>query len=50
MEGHCSTGQSPQLAVVPVKEEGEEEEWETRKLLFLRILRSPRTKCSLCLF
>jgi len=25
MEGHCSTGQSPQWAVVPM-EEGEEEE------------------------
>jgi len=27
MEGHCSTGQSPQWAVVPM-EEGEEEEEE----------------------
>ena len=27
MEGHCSTGQSPQRAVVPM-EEGEEEEEE----------------------
>jgi len=26
MEGHCSTGQSPQWAVVPMEEEGEEEE------------------------
>jgi hypothetical protein len=26
MEGYCSTGQSPQLAVVPVEEEEEEEE------------------------
>ena len=26
MEGHCSTGQSPQWAVVPVEEEEEEEE------------------------
>jgi len=25
MEGHCSTGQSPQWAVVPVEEEEEEE-------------------------
>jgi len=24
MEGHCSTGQSPQWAVVPVEEEGED--------------------------
>ena len=24
MEGHCSTGQSPQLAVVPMEEEEEE--------------------------
>jgi hypothetical protein len=29
MEGHCSTGQSPQCAVVPMEEEeGEEEEEE----------------------
>jgi len=26
MEGHCSTGQSPQWAVVPTEEEEEEEE------------------------
>jgi len=26
MEEHCSTGQSPQWAVVPMEEEGEEEE------------------------
>jgi len=26
MEGHCSTGQSPQWALVPVEEEEEEEE------------------------
>jgi len=28
MEGHCSTGQSPQWAVVPMEEEKEEEEEE----------------------
>ena len=28
MEGHCSTGQSPQWAVVPMGEEEEEEEEE----------------------
>jgi hypothetical protein len=28
MEGYCSTGQSPQRAVVPVGEEEEEEEEE----------------------
>jgi hypothetical protein len=28
MEGYCSTGQSPQQAVVPVEEEEEEEEEE----------------------
>jgi len=26
MEGHCSTGQSPQWVVVPMEEEEEEEE------------------------
>ena len=28
MEGHCSTGQSPQWGVVPIEEEEEEEEEE----------------------
>jgi len=28
MEGHCSTGQSPQRAVVPMEEKEEEEEEE----------------------
>ena len=28
MEGHCSTGQSPQWAVVPMEKEEEEEEEE----------------------
>ena len=28
MEGHCSTGQSPQWAVVPMEEEEEEEKEE----------------------
>ena len=28
MEGHCSTGQSPQWAVVPMEEDKEEEEEE----------------------
>jgi hypothetical protein len=32
MEGYCSTGQSPQRAVVPVEEEEEEEEVFTRHL------------------
>ena len=31
MEGHCSTGQSPQWAVVPMEEEEEEEEKEKEK-------------------
>ena len=26
MEGHCSTGQSPQWAVVPIEEEEEQEQ------------------------
>jgi hypothetical protein len=29
MEGSCSTGQSPQWAVVPMEEEEEEEEEDT---------------------
>jgi len=32
MEGHCSTGQSPQWAVVPMEGEEEEEEDMTIKL------------------
>jgi len=41
MEGHCSTGQSPQLAVVPMEEE-EEEEGPSRMQLshYSRILSS----------
>jgi len=31
MEGHCSTGQSPQSAAVPMEEEEEEEEEEECK-------------------
>jgi len=33
MEGHCSTGQSPQWAVVPMEEEEEEEEEEAVVIL-----------------
>jgi len=33
MEGHCSTGQSPQWAVVPMEEEEEEEEALITKLM-----------------
>jgi hypothetical protein len=32
MEGYCSTGQSPQWAVVPVEEEEEEEDKKVRLL------------------
>ena len=31
MEGYCSTGQSPQWAVVPMEEEEEEEEEEVER-------------------
>ena len=30
MEGHCSTGQSPQWTVVPMEEEEEEEKEEEK--------------------
>jgi len=33
MEGHCSTGQNPQWAVVPMEEEEEEEEEGTKQIL-----------------
>jgi len=34
MEGHCSTGQSPQWAVVPMEEEKEEEEEEEEEIVW----------------
>jgi len=34
MGGHCSTGQSPQWAVVPMEEEEEEDEKEVGYVLF----------------
>jgi len=33
MEVHCSTGQSPQWAVVPMEEEEEEEEEEYSRIV-----------------
>jgi len=32
MEGHCSTGQSPQWAVVSMEEEEEEEEGNLKRI------------------
>jgi hypothetical protein len=37
MEGYCSTGQSPQWAVVPVEEEGEEEEEEPSNVCYISL-------------
>jgi hypothetical protein len=37
MEGSCSTGQSPQWAVVPVEEEEEEEEEDVCLVPYLDI-------------
>jgi len=37
MEGHCSTGQSPQWAVMPMEEEEDEEEEEEEEEEFLCI-------------
>ena len=34
MEGHCSTGQSSQWAVVPMEEEEEEEEEENMEMYY----------------
>jgi hypothetical protein len=40
MEGYCSTGQSPQWALVPMEEEEEEEEEEVYwTVLFLLIFK-----------
>jgi hypothetical protein len=36
MEGSCSTGQSPQWAVVPVEEKEEEEKENFIKIFFIR--------------
>jgi hypothetical protein len=44
MEGSCSTGQSPQRAVVPVEEEEEEEE-ESHKRQDLRKKKLLTIKC-----
>jgi len=44
MEGHCSTGQSPQRAVVPMEEEEEEEEEEE---VFLPGVIPPKTSAFL---
>jgi hypothetical protein len=38
VERYCSTGQSPQRAVVPVEEEEEEEEEEKKKNTDIRIV------------
>jgi hypothetical protein len=38
MEGYCSTGQSPQRAVVPVEEEEEEEEVMLGAEIFFALL------------
>jgi hypothetical protein len=38
MEGSCSTGQSPQWAVVPVEEEEEEEEELAINIFFLKLV------------
>ena len=35
MEGHCSTGQSPQWAVVPLEEVEDEEEEEEEEYCFI---------------
>ena len=42
MEGHCSTGQSPQWAVVPMEEE-EEEELDTVRFLIRFAINSGAT-------
>jgi hypothetical protein len=41
MEGHCSTGQSPQWAVVPMKEE-EESQYSA---LFFSLIMLPEYEC-----
>jgi hypothetical protein len=42
MEGYCSTGQSPQRAVVPVEEEEEEESYccKNKKLQYIGVVNS----------
>ena len=44
MEGHCSTGQSPQWAVVPMEEEEEEEVWASLSQL-LRLVCATYLTC-----
>jgi hypothetical protein len=47
MEGSCSTGQSPQRAVVPVEEEEEEEELNLCLTRHIRANRIHQTHTSL---
>ena len=43
MEGHCSTGQSRQWAVVPMEEEEEEEEEEEVRVHTVKVYRGSRS-------
>jgi len=47
MEGHCSTGQNPQWAVVPMEEEEEEEEEEVMSIRTRRFGEIPYTSLNL---
>jgi len=43
MEGHCSTGQSPQWAVVPMEEEEDYGMWREEKMTLNVIFRPLKT-------
>jgi ribosomal protein L12E/L44/L45/RPP1/RPP2 len=45
MEGSCSTGQSPQWAVVPVEEEEEEEEEEEKEEEEEEVIKTDHVLC-----
>ena len=44
MEGHCSTGQSPQWAVVPLEEEEEEEDNGIKEFSWKSVRKMPRER------
>jgi hypothetical protein len=46
MEGSCSTGQSPQWAVVPVEEEEEEEEVYSHFIIQIGLYEKNKTRIS----
>jgi len=49
MEGHCSTGQSPQWAVVPMEEEEEEQQQQQQPQQHQQHMHEYESRAFLCL-